>query len=108
MRGTHLILYVQEGRTHHGLLVHEWLLEQARSLGLQGGTAVKAMAGFGRHRHIHADHFIELAGNLPVEVTFTASDEEADRLLAHVGAEGLSLHYVRIPAEFGLLNESAH
>ncbi|MDP1831574.1 MAG: DUF190 domain-containing protein [Geothrix sp.] len=107
MRGTHLILYVQEDRTHHGILIYEWLLQQAHRLGLKGGTAFKAIAGFGRHGHIHADHFIELAGDLPVEVTFMATDEEAERLLASIEAEGLSMFYVRMPAECGVINEPA-
>lgn len=105
MRGTYLTFYVQEDRTHHGVLVYEWMLKQARKLGLKGGTAFKAVAGFGRHGLIHADHFIELAGDLPVEVTFMATDEEADRLLASLQAEGLSMFYVRIPAECGFVNE---
>jgi PII-like signaling protein len=108
MRGTFLIFYVQEDRTRHGILVYEWLLKHARGLGLKGGSAVKAIAGFGRHGLIHADHFIELAGDLPVEVSFMASDEEADRLLASIGSEGLSMFYVRIPAECGVLNPEVH
>ena len=107
MRGTYLIFFVQENRTHQGILVYEWLLEQARKLGLHGGTAFKAMAGFGRHGLIHADHFIELAGDLPVEVTFMATDEEAERLLAFLQTEGISAFYVRMPAECGVINAPA-
>jgi len=107
MKGTYLIFYVQEDRTHHGILEYEWLLKHARKLGLKGGTAFKAVAGFGRHGLIHADHFIELAGDLPVEVTFMASNEEAGSLLASLQAEGLSLFYVRLPAECGFINERA-
>jgi PII-like signaling protein len=107
MRGAYLAFYVQEDRTHHGVLVYEWLLKHARKLGLKGGTAFKAIAGFGRHGLIHADHFIELAGDLPVEVTFMATDEEADRLLASLQAEGLSMFFVRIPAECGFVHAPA-
>ena len=103
MKGTYLIFFVQENRTRHGVLVYEWLLEEARRLGIKGGTAFKAIAGFGRHGHIHADHFIELAGDLPVEVTFMATDEEAERLLAFLQAEGQSMFYVRMPAECGVI-----
>jgi PII-like signaling protein len=84
MQGTYLIFFVQEDRTHHGELIYEWLLKQAKCLGLKGGTAFKAIAGFGRHGLLHADHFIELASDLPVEVTFMATDGEAERLLAEV------------------------
>lgn len=105
MKGIYLIFFVQEDRTHHGILEYEWLLKHARKLGLRGGTAFKAIAGFGRHGLIHADHFIELAGDLPVEVTFMASEEEADRLLASLRTEGLSVFFVRLPAECGLTGD---
>lgn len=104
MRGTFLTLFVQEDRTHHGVLVYEWLLREAKRLGLQGGTAFRAIAGFGRHGLIHADHFIELAGDLPVEVTFMATDGEVEQLLNHLQAEGLSIFYVRMPADCGVVN----
>ncbi|MDR3684494.1 MAG: DUF190 domain-containing protein [Geothrix sp.] len=107
MKGTYLVFFLQENRTRHGVLVYEWLLEEARRLGIKGGTAFKAIAGFGRHGHIHADHFIELAGDLPVEVTFMATDEETERLLAFLQAEGQPMVYVRMPAECGVITESA-
>ncbi len=103
MNGTYLIFFMQEDRTHHGILVYEWLLKQARHLGLGGGSAFKAIAGFGRHGLIHADHFIELAGDLPIEVAFMVTEEQADRLMAAVAAEGLEMVYVRLPGECGVI-----
>lgn len=107
MKGTYLVFFIQENRTRHGVLVYEWLLKEARRLGIKGGTAFKAIAGFGRHGLLHADHFIELAGDLPVEVTFMATDEEAEHLLAFLRAEGQAMFYVRMPAECGVINEPA-
>ncbi len=103
MRGTYLRFYVQEGKTHHHLLAYEWLLEQAKKMGLHGGSAFKAAAGFGRHGMLHDDHFFELAGKLPVMVEFVVSDEEADRFLTFLQAEELPLFYLRMPAEFGTI-----
>jgi PII-like signaling protein len=105
MKGTYLIFFMQEDRTRHGILLYQWLLKEARRLGIKGGTVFKAIAGFGRHGLIHADSFIELAGDLPVEVTFMTSEEEAEQLLAFIQAEGLSLFYVRMAAECGVINE---
>jgi len=62
-----LKFYVHEHRRHHGILLYEWLLERAKKLGIHGGSAFRAIAGFGRHGILHEDHFFELAGNLPVE-----------------------------------------
>ena len=47
------------------------------------------------------EHFFELAGDLPVEVGFVVTHDEADRFLAHLGTQGLSLFYLRVPVEFG-------
>ena len=104
MKGTYLKFYVHENRKHHHLLVYEWLLEQAKKIGVHGASAFKAIAGFGRHGVLHEQHFFELAGDLPVEVVFVISEEEADRLLALIRAEKLSLFYVRMPVEYGVTN----
>ena len=100
MQGISLRFYVQEDKKHHHVLVYEWLLEQARRLGLNGGSAFKAMAGFGRHGVLHEDHFFELAGQLPVVVEFIVTQEEADRFLTFVQAEEVTLFYVKVPVEF--------
>lgn len=104
MKGTCLKFYVHEHRKHHGILLYEWLLEQARKMGIHGGSAFRAIAGFGRHGVLHEDHFFELAGNLPVEVVFVVSDDEATRLLELVRQEKIRVFYVLMPAEFGVLD----
>ena len=104
MKGTYLKFYVHETRHHHHTLLYEWLLEEAGKLGIQGGSAFKAVAGFGRHGVLHEDHFFELAGDLPLEVVFVVSDDEADRLMELVRKEKVPLFYVRMPAEFGIVN----
>lgn len=104
MKGCFLKFYVQERRKLHGVLAYEWILEQAKRAGLHGGSAFRAIAGFGRHGVLHEDHFFELAGDLPVEVGFAVTDEEADRFLGLVRAEGVSLFYLRVPIEFDVIN----
>ncbi len=81
MDGSFLRFYVNEGHRHRHRLVWEWLLEQANKLGIRGGSAFRAMAGFGRHHMLHEQHFFELAGSLTVEIEFIISDQEAQRLL---------------------------
>jgi PII-like signaling protein len=97
-----LKLFVSESQRHHGKLLHEWLLEQAKAMGIGGGTAVRAMAGFGRHGRLHEEAFFELAGDLPVEVEFLLSEIQADQLLALLKTEGLHLCYARMPVEYGI------
>ena len=103
MQGIYLKFYVHENRNHHHKLVYEWLLEQAKALGIHGGSVFKAIAGFGHHGVLHEDHFFELAGDLPVEVVFIVSEEQAERLLSLLRQEMLTLFYVKMPVEYGVL-----
>ena len=104
MQGTYLKFYVHENRKHHHVLIYEWLLEQAKNIGIEGGSAFRSIAGFGRHGVLHEEHFFELAGDLAVEVVFVVSDEQAERFLALIRAEKLSLFYVRMPIDYGVVN----
>jgi PII-like signaling protein len=107
MQGSFLRFYVHEGQRHGRRPVWEWLLEQANALGIRGGSAFKAMAGFGRHHVLHESTFFELAGSLTVEVEFIVSDEEAQRLLAVLQGERIRLFYACVPALFGVINPDA-
>jgi PII-like signaling protein len=107
MQGSFLRFYVHEGHRHRGRLLWEWLLEEASKAGIRGGSAFRAMAGFGRHHVLHESHFFELAGALTVEVEFIVSDEEAKQLLERLQAEKIRLFYACIPALFGVINPDA-
>ena len=104
MDGSFLRFYVHEDQRCHHVLAWEWLLEQANKLGIRGGSAFKAMAGFGRHHHVHEAKFFELAGDLAVEVEFIVTQEEADKLLECLRREKLRVFYARVPAHFGVIN----
>lgn len=104
MDGSFLRFYVHEGHRHNHHLVWEWLLQQANKIGIRGGSAFRAMAGFGRHHMLHEARFVELAGELTVEVEFIVTDEEARRLLALIHRERIRLFYAHIPARFGVIN----
>ncbi len=103
MQGVFLRFYVHENRKVHGVLLYEWLLESARKAGIHGGTAFKAMAGYGRHGVLHEATFFELAGDLTVEVEFVVTAADADRLLEIARGSGARLPYARVPAEFGVV-----
>src|SRR5215831_16298022 len=104
MQGSFLRFYVHESQRHGHRLVWEWLLHEANALGIRGGSAFRAMAGFGRHHVLHESTFFELAGTLTVQVEFIVTDAEAQQLLALLQRQGVRLFYARVPAEFGVLN----
>ena len=101
MQGWSLRFYVHENRMHGATPMHEWLLEQARAHNVQGGSAFRAIAGFGRHGVINEQHFFELAGQSTILVEFIVTQEQADALLGFVQAEKLPIFYVRFPVEYG-------
>ena len=103
MRGTLLRFYVHENRTHHHIALFEWLLEQAKKMGIHGGSAFRALAGFGRHGILHEEHFFELAADMTVAVELVVSDAVADKLLSLLRQERVSIFYSRVAAEFGAI-----
>ena len=104
MNGKLLRFYVHENRKHAHIALYEWLFEQARAMGIHGGSAFRAIAGFGRHGILHEEHFFELAADMTVEVEFVVTDEEAERLLELLRRERISIFYARTPAEFGTID----
>jgi len=106
MKGTLLRFYVHENRKHGHRLLYEWLLERAKGMGIHGGSAFRAIAGFGRHGVLHEQHFFELAGDLTVEVEFVVTEAQGEELLDLLRREQLEVFYARIPAEFGFVGRA--
>ena len=98
-----LRFYVHQPRKHGKVLLFEWLLERAKELGIHGGSAFFATAGYGRHGVIHEQRFLELPEVLPVMVEFIVSEAEADKLLELVRAENIHTFCTRTPTQVILL-----
>ncbi|HEX7348278.1 MAG TPA: DUF190 domain-containing protein [Rhodanobacteraceae bacterium] len=103
IQGVYLRFFVHENRRHGGVLLYDWLLAEAKKLGLPGGTAFRSVAGFGRHGVTHEASFLELAGQEAVRVDFVVSRAQADAMLAHIRATGPEMLYAMFPTEFGTL-----
>lgn len=98
-----LDFYVGEKQHHGAMPLYEWLLEEARGLGIHGGSAFRAIAGFGRHGRLHEETFFELAGELAVKVEFILDDEKTELLLQRVRAQKLDIFYLRCQVEAGIV-----
>jgi len=94
-----LSFYVSEKQHHAGRPLYEWLLEEAKSLGVHGGSAFRAIAGFGRHGHMHEETFFELAGELAVKVEFVIDDALAEQLLEKIRGESIKIFYMKQPVQ---------
>jgi uncharacterized protein len=99
MQGVYLKLFVSQTAKHRGKLLYEWILEEAHRLGIGGGSAFRAIAGYGRHGRLHEEHFFELADDLPVSVEFVTGETETQKLLDLLAAEKVSVFYLRHPVE---------
>jgi PII-like signaling protein len=97
-----LVFFVHEKDRLHGRPAHDWLLAQARDIGVGGGSAFRAVAGYGRHGRLHEDRFFELSGELAVQVEFVVSREQADRLVAEAKAAGGSFPYLELPCRLAM------
>lgn len=104
MRTVALRFYVHETRKHKTILLFEWLLGRAKAMGIHGGSAFTAIAGFGRHGVIYEHHWYELAADLPVMVEFIVTEEEADKLMEMVRQEQIHTVCTRTPTEVILIN----
>jgi len=101
-----LRFYVHQPRKHGNVLLFEWLLERAKELGIHGGSAFFATAGYGRHGVIHEQRFFELAEVLPVLVEFIVTDEDAERMLDLVRRERIHCFCTRTRTEVILIDDS--
>lgn len=104
MNAVALRFYVHQPRRHGKDLLFEWLLERAKGLGIHGGSAFFATAGYGRHGVIHEQRFFELPEALPVMVEFIVSQAEADQLLELVRNEKIHCFATRTPTEAILID----
>jgi len=104
MIGYQLTFFTQQDRLHRRQPLSQWLIEEARRLGISGATLIAGAMGFGHDRTIRSSRFFELSEQ-PIEVTMAVSGEEAARMLARLKAEGINIFYVKAPIEFGMTNE---
>jgi PII-like signaling protein len=101
MQGFQLTFFTQQDRRHGGLPLGEWLIQEARKLGVAGATLIAATEGFGHDRKLHSAHFFELADQ-PIEITLAISEADALRLFEKLREEKINIFYVKTPIEFGM------
>ena len=104
MRGWQLTFYTQQGRSHGMRSIAEWLVAEAKALGISGATMSAAQGGYGRDGRLHWANFFELAEQ-PLEVTMALSADKTDELFTRISKEGLKVFYMKTPIEYGITGE---
>lgn len=100
--GMLLVFFVREKDKLHGKPAFEWLLGEAKALGIAGGSAFRAVAGFGRHGRLHEDHFFELSGDMAIQVELLVTPDQRERMLQAVRDAHGSFAYMEAPCRYGL------
>jgi len=98
-----LTFFVSEKQHHAGMPLYDWLLEKAKTLGIPGGSAFRAIAGYGRHGKLHEETFFELAGEMAVKVEFIVDEQYAEKFLDMLHAENQKIFYVRYTVQAGVI-----
>ena len=104
MNGYQLRFFTQQDRKKNGTPLAHWLIETARSLGIQGATLISGVEGFGHDRKIRSTHFFELADQ-PIEVTMAVSSKDADILLGFLRENQVNIFYTKTVVEYGMTCE---
>ena len=104
MNAVALRFYVHQPRKHGKDRLFEWLLGRAQEMGIHGGSAFLAVAGYGRHGVIHEQRFFELPEMLPVMVEFIVSPGESEQLLELVRSAKIHSLVTRTPTEVILID----
>lgn len=104
MHGYQLTFFTQQDRTHRGQPLAQWLLQEARDIGINGATLIPASEGFGHDRKIRSTHFFELADQ-PLEITMAVSEIDAERIFKRLTEESIRIFYVKAPIEYGMTGE---
>jgi PII-like signaling protein len=102
MQSIYLKFYMIEKQKYGNQLIYEWLLDQAKHIGVSGGSVFRSIAGFGRHGSLHSDTFIELGGELPIQVEFVLEQGQAEEFIAILSAHELNILYVSYPVTSGV------
>lgn len=105
MQGFQITFFTQQDRRHGSLPLGEWLIREARKLGVAGATLIAASEGFGQDRKLHSAHFFDLADQ-PIEVLMALEATDVDRLFDRLREERVEIFYVKIPIEFGMTGVS--
>lgn len=102
MQGFQITFFTQQDRKYKGSTLAEWLLECGHRHGVQTATLKAGSESYDSSGRFHSAHFFELADQ-PLEVVMVMDADTADKLLAMLEQEDISVFYVKTAIEFGVL-----
>ena len=101
MQGYQVTFFTQQNRRHGNAPIVDWLMEIAKSIGINGVTTMAGAEGIGRSGTLHSAHFFELADQ-PVEVTMAVTQAQCDSLFARLEEEAANIFFAKTEVDFGV------
>ena len=102
MDGFLIRFYIHENQLQGETLLWQWLLRRADRIGLQGGSAFRSIASFGRHHVVREEQFFGIVSSVTIAVEFLVTAEERDTLLQLLETEKIQAFYSCSPTVFGM------
>jgi len=98
--GYQIKFFTQQNREHGGMPISEWILEEARQLGIRGATVQAGEEGFGHDGRFHSDNYFDFVDR-PLQVVMALTPEEYTALFARIRDSGVNVFYTKTEIEFG-------
>jgi PII-like signaling protein len=89
----HLLrIFIGESDRHEGKPLYEWIVLEARRLGMAGATVLRGLEGYGAHSRLHTAKVLRLSSDLPIVVEIVDTRDKIESLIPVVDSaigEGL-------------------
>ena len=92
-QGQLLRIFIGEQNRYEGRPLYEWIVMEAKRMGLAGATVLRGIMGFGANSRIHTSKILRLSEDLPIIIEIVDTHEKLTRFLAHIDmaiCEGLA------------------
>ncbi len=92
----HLLrIFIGESDRHNRQPLYQWIVREARRVGLAGATVLRGIEGFGGRSRLHTAKFLRLSSDLPVIFT-TSPQSKVDLFWDLVDAMGLPRDRIKL------------
>jgi len=104
VQGYFVTFFTQQSRSHDGMTVAHWIIDEAKKLGVGGATLFSGSEGFGHDGRFHSNNLFDLEDK-PRQVGMALTCEEYDKLMARIEENGIRVFFTKSEVEFGFTTE---
>ena len=76
-----LRIFIGESDRHEHRPLYEWIVREARRVGLAGATVFRGVEGFGGSSRLHTAKFLRMSADLPVVVEIVDTIDKIEAFL---------------------------